>query len=126
MRNNILIVDNSLVIRKVLKRMLQETSLKDNSIHEASDGAEALEYLDLNSVDIVFLDINMPVMDGIEFLEEIQSKDYRDNLKIIVVSTEGSGERDKQLQDLGIVAKVLKPIRQENLTETVEQVCKNP
>ena len=68
MAYNVLVVDDSETIRAVLVRTLKITGVEINEIFQAENGAKALEVIDQNWIDIVFADINMPVMNGIEFV----------------------------------------------------------
>ncbi|MBU3982692.1 MAG: response regulator, partial [Proteobacteria bacterium] len=70
MGNNVLLVDDSSTMRKIVGRSLRQAGLEFDNIFEAADGLLALEVLEKESVDIVLSDINMPNMDGIAFLRE--------------------------------------------------------
>lgn len=122
MAYNILIVDDSSIIRKSLKKTLGLANLELGSILEAENGAKALEILKANWMDLVFLDINMPVMNGVEFLQKLRSDDQIKDTAVIVVSTEGSEIRAKELQNLGVKALLRKPVRPEVLASTVVEI----
>ena len=124
MSKKILIVDNSLVIRRVIKKLLGQTDLDGATIFEAENGFDALQVLDKEDIEVVFLDLNMPLMDGFEFLKRFGDHDKRSTTEVIVCSTEGSEEREKELKDLGVNHKVLKPIKPESFVETVNGVFK--
>lgn len=122
MSYRILIVDDSSLARKVLLRALESIGIKPESVFQADNGLQALEIIKNNWVDCVFLDINMPEMNGIEFCKSVRSDpEYRD-LKIVIVSTEGSEERIKQLQNLGISGYVRKPISIEVLKQQIDKI----
>ena len=93
MSYNILIVDDSSIVRKVLIKTLGIAGVPVGDIYEAENGLVALEILESNWVDLIFLDINMPVMNGMEFMEHLRKSSDFDETPIIVVSTEGSKER---------------------------------
>ncbi|MCS6961319.1 MAG: response regulator [Deltaproteobacteria bacterium] len=122
MAYNVLLVDDSSLARKVLRRALIQSSVSIGQVYEAENGKQALEILDNQWVDCVFLDINMPVMTGIEFVEEARKKDELRDLKIIVVSTEGSEERLAYLKKLGVLEIVRKPIAPEKLKTVFEKI----
>ena len=65
---NVLIVDDSSAIRKILVRVLSQTDLPIKQVHEANDGAEALKIVEANDVSLILSDINMPNVDGLELL----------------------------------------------------------
>ena len=69
MESDVLVVDDSAAIRKILQRVLRQTGMAIRTIHEAGDGQEALEVMNAHKVDLVLTDINMPKMDGLQFLE---------------------------------------------------------
>lgn len=119
---NFMIVDDSSIVRKVVIRTIGMTALEVNSIIEAENGQEALDKLKDKWVDLIFLDINMPVMNGVEFMEQLRSDPRLMNMPVVVVSTEGSQERIKRLEELGIRAYLRKPVTPEALVHTVNEL----
>src|SRR5215469_5553373 len=73
MASNILVVDDSVAIRKILQRVLRQTGMEIGDIREAGDGGEALGLLKTTQVQLVLSDINMPNMDGLRFLEAVKN-----------------------------------------------------
>ena len=69
-----LIVDDSSVMRKIVERALRQAGLDPLVVHEAGSGAEGLEVLKAKQVDLILSDINMPSMDGLEFLRQIRAQ----------------------------------------------------
>ena len=67
-----LIVDDSSVMRKIVERSLRQAGLDLSPVMEAGNGAEALAILDTHPIDLILSDINMPVMDGLEFVRQLQ------------------------------------------------------
>ncbi|MBX7136911.1 MAG: response regulator [Oligoflexia bacterium] len=119
---NVLIVDDSSVVRKVLIKTFGMTDIEVNTFHQASNGKEALELLKSNWVDLVFLDINMPVMNGMEFMKQLKSDPQIADTPVVVVSTEGSKERIDELYASGIKAFLRKPTTPESLVDTIVKV----
>ena len=119
MSYNFLIVDDSAFIRMVFKKTLSESGLDIDEIFEAGNGAEALELLARQRVDLIFLDVNMPVMDGLEFMEKLRSQTQFVQIPVIVVSTEGSRERKALLADKDGVACLKKPVTAEQVREAI-------
>lgn len=119
---NILIVDDSSIVRKVLKKAIGLTEMEVNAYLEAANGKEGLETLRSNWVDVIFLDINMPIMNGMEFMKNLRADPAISDTPVIVVSTEGSQERIKELEEAGIKAFLRKPATPEGIVETIEKV----
>lgn len=122
MSYKILLVDDSAIVRKMLKKTLELSGIEVDKIIEASNGLEGLNLLKNEWVDLIFLDINMPIMNGMEFMRNLRSDEILSKTPVIVVSTEGSQERKDELYDLDVKAFVRKPVTPEILSETVTSV----
>lgn len=111
MKLNVLIVDDSAVMRQMVQRTLRLSGIPLGEVHEAGNGREALDRLREHWVDLALLDINMPVMDGEEFLGIVRGDEETRALKVIVVSTESSDTRLARLRahDVEIVHKPFSP-----------------
>lgn len=116
---NLLIVDDSSIIRKSLRKALAMAEFDISQIYEAENGQQALQMLGQEWIDLIFLDINMPVMNGVEFLRELRASDEHKATPVLIISTEGSKLRYEELERLGIQGILRKPVRPETLTETV-------
>ena len=114
---DVLIVDDSAAIRKILQRVLVQADLPLGRVHEANDGREALEKLHSESIGLVLSDINMPNMDGIELLETIKANGAWKSLPILMITTEGSQERVLQALKLGAAGYVRKPFTAEQIKD---------
>lgn len=99
---NILVVDDSAVMRSMVAKTLRMVGPDIGEIFHASNGREGLEVLEQNWVDLVIADINMPIMNGVEMIDEIQSDMNLEHLPIVVISTEGSQTRIDSLHDKGV------------------------
>ena len=121
MKLNVLVVDDSAVMRQMVQRTLRMSGIPVGDVHEAGNGREALDVLREHWVDLALLDINMPVMDGEEFLGVVRADEELRALKVIVVSTESSDTRLARLRahDVEIVHKPFSP---EQLRSVVLQV----
>jgi len=87
---NILVVDDSAVMRSMIIRILKLSGLSFSEIYEAPNGREGLEILDQNWIDLALVDINMPIMSGEEMIDRIRENKDTSDLPIIVVSTESN------------------------------------
>ena len=122
MAYNFLIVDDSKTIRAVIAKTLNVSGLDIGEIHEAENGQEGLDKLESEWIDLCFVDINMPVMGGMEMVAKLRETGVIDSIPVVVVSTEGSKSRIQELDDLGVSAYLRKPFTPEGLRETVERV----
>ncbi len=119
---NILVVDDSITVRAVIKKTLDLAGVPVNELHEAGNGKEALDILGEQWVDLIFSDINMPVMGGIEMIERIKADESMESIPIIVVSTEGSATRVEELKSKGVRAYIRKPFTPELVRSVVDDI----
>jgi two-component system chemotaxis response regulator CheY len=106
---NVLIVDDSPAMRRFVRRVLELTGIELGKCLEANNGLEALDLLRLEGVDIVLTDINMPLMDGEELLRALKADSALQSIPVLVLSTDRSASRVKQMLDLGAGGYVGKP-----------------
>jgi two-component system, chemotaxis family, chemotaxis protein CheY len=119
---NILIVDDSPVMRSFIKRILILSGLEIEGIFEAGNGLEALTSLQARSADLILSDINMPVMNGEEFMRALQADEAFRGIPTIVVSTDARTERVDLMLAIGAKGYVTKPFAPEVLRAEVERV----
>jgi two-component system, chemotaxis family, chemotaxis protein CheY len=122
MAHNILLVDDSNVVKAVLMKILAGSSLDINQVFDAANGVEALKTLNANAIDLVLTDINMPVMDGFELIERMNLDIMLKNIPVIVVSTEGSLTRVSYLEEMGIKGYVRKPFVAQDIISVINEV----
>ena len=122
MSYNILIVDDSKTIRSVIKKTLDIADVPVGDLYEAENGKEALDVMNSNWIDLIFADINMPVMTGIEMIKKMSEDNTLDKTPVIIVSTDGSKTRIDELLELGVKAYLRKPINPEELRNIVKEV----
>ena len=118
---NILVVDDSTVMRSMIIKTLDMTGIEIGAIHEASDGADGLKMLEEHWVDLILADINMPGMNGHEMITQIRANPHWEALPIIVVSTEGSQTRIDALKALGTKF-IHKPFNPTQIREIIEEL----
>jgi len=121
MELNVLIVDDSPVMRSFIRRVLDLSGLGIGHCLEAANGEEALILLNANWVDVVLTDINMPVMDGEELLRRMSGHDVLRSIPVVVVSTDRTECRIQKMLSLGAKEYVTKPFSPETLREKLER-----
>ena len=114
---DVLIVDDSAAIRKILQRVLRQTDLPLGEIHEAGDGTEAVEILKNRSFGLILSDINMPQMDGLQLLAKIKEMDHLKSVPVIMITTEGGQGKVMEAVQLGATGYVRKPFTAEQIKE---------
>lgn len=125
MSYNILIVDDSAVMRRMVRRALALCDVPMGKILEASDGEQALQVLSEAWVDLVLTDINMPHMSGHSMLEAMQKSEDLSAIATIVVTSEKSSESVERARAVGAKGYLVKPFRAEELRTMVESALGN-
>ncbi len=120
----ILIVDDSSMMRTLIKRVVALTDVPVDEILEASDGAEALSILEAADVHVLLTDINMPVMSGVELLREIANDDRFNGLTRVVISTDGSPLRREEAVSLDVRCYLEKPFSPEVMRDVLNEVAR--
>ena len=120
---NVLIVDDSATMRALLYRVVGLADLPIGAIYQAPNGLEALKILETCSVQAVFTDLNMPVMNGMELLREIAKRDSWKDLLRIIISTDGSKLRRDEARELNVDLYVEKPFRPEVVRDVLCQIA---
>ncbi len=120
-----LIVDDSSVMRKIVERSLRSAGLDLCEVLEASNGAEAIAVLDEHKVDLVLSDINMPVMDGLEFVRRLPSVPNAAGVPVVMITTEGSESNVVQALSLGAKGYIRKPFTADQVKEHVIPVLEH-
>jgi two-component system chemotaxis response regulator CheY len=118
----VLIVDDSPAMRSFVKRVLDLSGFETGVCHEAGNGQEALDVLASEWVDVILTDINMPVMNGEEFVQKLAASESFRSIPVLVVSTDRTEDRVKQMMSLGAKGYVKKPFQPEELREELERV----
>ena len=123
---NILIVDDSTVMRLMIRRVTQLAGVPIAHIYEAGNGQEAMDILRAHEVDALFTDINMPVMSGTDLLRLIAADQRWARLLRVIVSTDGSDARRQEVQDLNVRLYIEKPFRPEVMRDVLSTITANP
>ncbi len=117
MDSEILVVDDSAAIRKILQRVLRQTGMSIGAIYEAGDGQEALETLKSHKIDLVLSDINMPKMDGLQLLASVRAVAEWRAIPVVMITTEGGESKVAEAVKLGASGYVRKPFTADQIKE---------
>lgn len=119
MGKKVLIIDDSNTMRKIVTRSLRQAGLDFDAILEAADGQAALDVLAGETVDIILSDINMPVMDGIEFLRQKQADAKIKDIPVVMITTEAGADILDEAKSLGAAGSIKKPFTPDQIQETL-------
>jgi len=115
---NILIVDDSGTMRKIIMRSIRQAGYKVDAFKEAGDGVQGLEELDGGPVDLILSDVNMPNMNGLDFVKAVRSK-FGNTMPIVMITTEGSDEVVNEARASGANGYLKKPFTPEKIQEVL-------
>jgi two-component system chemotaxis response regulator CheY len=115
----VLIVDDSSVMRKIVGRSLRQAGLEILELLEASNGSEALTLARDNALDLILSDINMPLMDGLEFVRQLRRIESAKNIPVIMITTEAGEAHVVEAVSLGASGYIRKPFTPEQIKERV-------
>src|SRR5262249_27946355 len=118
---DILIVDDSAAIRKILQRVLKQADVPVANMFEAGDGKEALEILKTQSIGLVLCDIYMSNMDGLELLSAVKASEEWRDVPVVMVSTEGSEDKVLESLRLGADGYVRKPFNAQQIKDKLAE-----
>jgi len=117
---HVMVVDDQKAMRNLVRTALNELGCRE--IVECADGREAFDSLKANPVHLVVSDLNMPVMDGFQFIEQVRARPGFDGVPIIVLTTQGALEDQERARALGVTTYVTKPIRPNEVVDAVNSV----
>ena len=117
MEAEILVVDDSAAIRKILQRVLRQTGMAIGTVMEAGDGEEALARLQAHKVDLILTDINMPKMDGLQLLGRVKAAAGWEGIPVVMITTEGGETKVAEAVRLGAAGYVRKPFTADQIKE---------
>lgn len=120
----VLITDDSSTIRMILKGLLKQLNILD--VAEADGGRSALEYLKVNPVHLMLLDVHMPTLDGLDCLRELRKNPGTANLPVIIVTSDTTPDQINRAKELGAHAYISKPFRLEGLRIALKELKLNP
>jgi two-component system chemotaxis response regulator CheY len=115
----VLIIDDSSVMRKIVERSLRQAGLELAEVLEAGNGAEGLAEVAKGPLDLILSDINMPAMDGLEFLKNLANVESAKGVPVVMITTEGSEARVVEAISMGARGYIRKPFTPEQVKERV-------
>ena len=118
----ILIVDDSLVTRMVLKKTLGMSDIPVEEILEANNGQEGLDILVDHKVDLILADLNMPKMNGMEMTAAILGNKSTSNIPVVIISTHSVDVRINELRSQGVKNYIHKPFTPETIRDVLHEV----
>jgi two-component system chemotaxis response regulator CheY len=118
---NVLIVDDSKVMRSMVLKTMKMAQIPLGDVIQAGNGQEGLDALEENWIDLVLVDINMPVMNGEEMIRRMRAAPVTADIPVVVISTEGSETRIARLKEMG-AAFVHKPFTPEEIRDTIHSL----
>jgi len=116
------VVDDSETMRAVISRTLKMAEVPIKELFQAANGKEAIKVLEQEWIDLVFADINMPEMNGVEMVEHMAADGLLSTIPVVIVSTEGSQTRIDQLKEKGVRAYLRKPFSPEQIKNVVTEI----
>ncbi|MGO8943101.1 MAG: response regulator [Syntrophobacteraceae bacterium] len=122
MSYNVLIVDDSRSMRKIIWKVLQLLGFELGECLEASNGQEALDILEGKWIDLILADVNMPVMDGVGFIRSLRERDICRDTPVAFITSEANEDRLHQLMDFGASGYIRKPFRPEEMKAFLRRI----
>ncbi|MGA2326609.1 MAG: response regulator [Bryobacteraceae bacterium] len=116
---DVLIVDDSAAIRKILQRVLKQADVPLGEVYEAADGLEALKVVGAQRVNLILADINMPNMDGLQLLRKLKEEEQWKGVPVIMVTTEGGQAKVMAAAELGAAGYIRKPFTADQIRHSL-------
>ena len=115
----VLIVDDSAVMRKIIKKNITESGMTVPEFIDAGDGKQALEAVSKDEIDLILCDWNMPNMSGLEFIKALSSLGLPKKIPVVMITTEGSDAKKSEAKASGAVGYLTKPFTPDQLRDTL-------
>lgn len=108
-----LVVDDMKVVRRSIIGSFKKLGIDEENVYQAGNGKEAIDVLEKHVVDMIVTDLNMPEMDGFEFLEFCKSSEKFKDIPIVILTSESDQQNTIKIMDLGIRDYMIKPFQSE-------------
>jgi two-component system chemotaxis response regulator CheY len=122
MAYNVLIVDDSLPMRAVIKKTVKASGFNVGKFFDAGNGKEALGILKKEWLDLVLTDYNMPDMNGLELICEMKTDEVLKTIPVVVITTEGSQQRVREFMEKGAADYIKKPFTPEEIRNKLNRI----
>jgi two-component system chemotaxis response regulator CheY len=119
---NLLIVDDSVSIRQIIKRVISISGFVTCDIYEAENGLAAIKVLAGKQVDLILSDIHMPQMDGITLLEKVKKNKSLCHIPVVMVTTEAREQLVNKVMELGASGYITKPFHPEEIKQLLQRI----
>ena len=119
---NALLIDDSSTMRSILKTILRMIKNFKFNFFEASEGSNALKIISDNNIEIIFCDVNMPGMNGIELLKAIRTNEQTLSIPFVFITSKGRESLENQIKDYSIDGIVSKPFVPEDIKQSLERI----
>lgn len=117
--NRILIVDDSVTSRMIIKRCFEIAGFHEAQYYEAEDGLKAVSFLEQNEVDLILSDLKMPKMDGNTFIRKLKMREETRDIPVVVISSMGNDVTEGHLFTAGVKAIIRKPLSPEKVVDAL-------
>ena len=121
----VLVIDDSSIMRKMIVRCLKLAGIEIGELVEAADGREALEAVRKHKLDLILSDINMPEMDGLQFLQGLKLIQSAKGTPVVMITTEGTESRVVEALSAGAQAYIRKPFTSDEVKERIMPLVEN-
>lgn len=115
----VLVVDDSAVMRKIIKKNIADSGMVVNDYIDAGDGKQALDAVSKNDIDLILCDWNMPNMSGLEFVKTLRSLNLPKKIPVIMITTEGSDAKVSEAKESGADGYLTKPFTPDQIRDTL-------
>lgn len=124
MFKKVLLVDDSLAARMIIKQYLQIVGCSDSEFVEAKNGKEALDLLKESTYNLIVTDMNMPVMDGNEFIRRLKASPKFNSIPVIIISSAANQDNKARFMNIGANYVIPKPVSPQLLNEAINALDK--
>ncbi len=117
--SKVLVVDDSAVMRKIIKKNIKDAGLVVDEFADAGDGKQALDVVSHDNIDLILVDWNMPIMSGLEFIKTLSSLGLPKKIPIVMVTTEGSDSKKAEAKESGADGYLTKPFTADQIRDAL-------